>query len=485
MSKYLNLSLQEIHELLKTKQITPKTLVEEAFENIEQNKELNAFITLNKEEALKQAEELENEEVSDNLLFGLPIAVKDNISTLGLRTTCASRMLENFYPIYDAEVVKKIKENKMIIIGKTNMDEFAFGSTSRTSYFGAPKNPWDKTKIAGGSSGGSATCVASRTVPFALGSDTGGSIRQPAAYTGIVGMKPTYGRISRYGLIAFASSLDQIGPMTRNVYENAILLNAIVGHDSKDLTSADKEQEDFTRKIGLDIKGMKIGIPNYFESDIVSPEILEKFENIKKLLVDRGAIVENIDVKHIDQAVTLYQIIAMGEASSNLARFDGVRYGYHEKNCKTIDELYEKTRQNGFGREVKRRIMVGSYILSGENAKIYYTKALKIREEMKESFKENFEKYDLIIGPTTTTTAYSLDSKMTDPNESFMDDCLVIPVNMAGLPAINVPMGLSNENLPIGLHIIGKWFDEATIYQLASFIEKELNLNLEVGDKNV
>lgn len=483
MSKYLNLPLQEIHELLKTKQITPKDLVQEAFDNIEKNKELNAFITLNKEEAFKQAEELESEEVSDNLLFGIPIAIKDNISTKGLRTTCASLMLENFYPIYDAEVIKKIKENKMIIIGKTNMDEFAFGSTSRTSYFGAPKNPWNKTKIAGGSSGGSASCVASRTLPFALGSDTGGSIRQPSSYTGIVGMKPTYGRVSRYGLIAFASSLDQIGPMARNVYENAILLNAIVGYDSKDLTSANREQEDFTRKIGLAVKGMKIGIPSYFESDIVDKEILEKFENVKKILVDAGAILEKIDVKHLDQAVTLYQIIAMGEASSNLARFDGVRYGYHEKGCKSVDELYEKTRQNGFGDEVKRRIMVGSYILSGENAQIYYTKALQIREEMKESFKENFEKYDLIIGPTTTTTAYNIDSKTTGTRESFMDDCLVIPVNMAGLPAINVPMGFSKENLPIGLHIIGKWFDEATIYQLASFVEKQLNLNLEVGDK--
>lgn len=483
MSKYLNMSLQDIHELLKTKQITPRILVEEAFENIEKNKELNAFISLNKEEAIKEAEKLEKEEAGDNLLFAIPIAIKDNICTKNLRTTCASRMLENFNPIYDAEVIKKVKENKMIIIGKTNMDEFAFGASTRTSYFGATKNAWDSTRVAGGSSGGSAVAVASKIVPLALGSDTGGSIRQPSAYNGIVGMKPTYGRVSRYGLIAFASSLDQIGPMTRNVYENAVLLNKIVGHDSKDLTSALKDEEDFTRKIGLDIKGMRIGIPNYFESDIVDKEILEKFNNIKRILLDAGAIVENIDIKHIEQAVTLFQIIAIGEASSNLARFDGIRYGYHEKNCKTVDELYEKSRQNGFGPEVKRRLMVGSYILSGENANIYYTKALQIREEMKESFKENFEKYDLIIGPTSTTVAYSLDEEMDNPNKNFMDDVLIVPVNMAGLPGINVPMGISNDNLPIGLHIIGKWFDEATIYQLASFIEKKLNLNLEVGDK--
>lgn len=475
MTNYLSLSLEEIHNLLKSKSITPKDLVIEAFSKIDSNSSLNSFITLNRDEALKQAIELEKEEVGDNLFFGIPVAIKDNISTLNLRTTCASKMLENFYPIYDAEVVKKIKDNKMIIIGKTNMDEFAFGSTSRTSYFAPVRNAVNENKIAGGSSGGSAVCVARGLVPFALGSDTGGSIRQPASYNGIVGMKPTYGRISRYGLIAFASSLDSIGPMTRNVYENALFLNKLVGFDEKDLTSANRCEEDFTRKIGMDIKGLRIGVPTYYESDVVDKEILLKFNHVKKLLSDNGAIVENIDIKHIDQAVTLYQIIAMGEASSNLARFDGVRYGYHEAGCKNLDEMFEKTRAYAFGKEVKRRIMVGSYILSGENAKTYYTKALQIREEMKMSFKENFEKYDLIIGPTTTTVAYDIDTKEANANESFMDDCLVIPVNMAGLPAISIPMGKSEENMPIGLHIIASWFDEATIYQLASFIEDKIN----------
>ena len=475
--KYLNKTIQEIHKLLKEKKIKPIDLVEEAFDNIENNKELNAYITLNKETAIKQAKELEEKEI-DNILFGLPIAVKDNIITKDLRTTCASHMLENFIPLYDATIIQKIKEKNMIIIGKTNMDEFAMGSSSRTSYSGAPKNPWNKEKISGGSSGGSATTIAARDVLFALGSDTGGSIRQPASYCGIVGMKPTYGRISRYGLVAFASSLDQIGPMTKNVYENAILLNAIVGKDEKDLTSARKDDEDFTRLIGKDVNGMKIAVPNYFMSDIVNNEIKEKIEDIINLLKTNGAQVDYIDVKYLENAVTLYQIIAMGEASSNLARFDGIRYGHSKENPENIHDLYYGTRQEGFGKEVKRRIMVGSYLLSGENAKVYYNKALSIRDDMKKEFTKVFNDYDLIIGPTTTTTAYNLTDSMDDPLKSFMDDVLVIPVNMAGLPGLNIPVGFSNDNMPIGMHIIGNSFEEAKIYQLASFIENKLSLDL-------
>lgn len=482
--KYLSLGIEEINKLLKTKKITPVDLVEEAFSNIDANKELNAYITLNKEEALKQAKELENKEV-DNILFGLPIAIKDNIITKGLRTTCASHILDNFIPIYDATVVEKLKAKNMIIIGKANMDEFAMGSSSRTSYFGAPKNPWNKEKISGGSSGGPATTVAARDVLFALGSDTGGSIRQPASYTGIVGMKPTYGRVSRYGLVAFSSSLDQIGPMTKNVYENALLLNAIVGKDEKDLTSANKEEEDFTRLIGKDIKGLKIAVPNFFMSNIVNIEIREKVKETIKILENNGATVDFIDIKYIDNAVTLYQIIAMGEASSNLARFDGIRYGYSIENPENIDDVYYKTRAEGFGEEVKRRIMVGSYLLSGDNAKIYYNKALSIRDDMRKEFINVFKDYDLIIGPTTTTTAYNLDDPMDDPKKSFMDDVLVIPVNMAGLPGLNIPIGFDSNNMPIGMQIIGNAFEEAKIYHLASFIEKELNLQLDPkGGKN-
>ena len=478
--KYLNKSITEIHELLKRKKIKPIDLVEEAFENIESHKEQNAYITLNKEEALKQAKELEEKEV-DNLLFGLPIAIKDNICTNGLKTTCASHILENFVPIYDATVIEKIKAKNMIIIGKTNMDEFAMGSSSRTSYFGAPKNPWNLNKICGGSSGGSAATIAARDVLFALGSDTGGSIRQPASYTGIVGMKPTYGRISRYGLVAFASSLDQMGPMTKNVYENAVLLNALVGRDNKDLTSAKREEEDFTRLIGKDIKGMKIAVPNFLMGDIVSDVVKNKIKDTIKLLEESGATVDYVDIKYLENAMTLYQIIAMGEASSNLARFDGIRYGFQAENIKNIEDMYLETRGQGFGEEVKRRIMVGSFLLSGENAKVYYNKALSIRDDMREEFKKVFERYDLIIGPTTVTTAYDLTDPMDDPSKSFMDDVLVIPVNMAGLPGMNIPVGFDDNHMPIGMQIIGNSFEEAKMYQLGSFIEKELNLDLTPG----
>ena len=475
MNRYLELSIKEIHELLKEKKITPIDLVEEAYARFSENINLNSFITLNKTEATEYARKLAMEEIEeDNLLWGIPIAIKDSISTKGIRTTCASKMLENYVPIYDATVIEKIKEKKMIIIGKTNMDEFAMGSTSRTSYFGAPKNPVDEAKITGGSSGGSAACIGANLVPLALGTDTGGSIRQPASYTGIVGMKPTYGRVSRYGLIAFASSLDQIGPMTRNVYENALLLSTLVGKDSRDLTSSSREVEDFTRMIGQDIKGMKIAIPNYFISEIVSHEIIGKLNHVVEILKENGASVEYIDMKYLDQAVTLYQIIAMGEASSNLARFDGVKFGYRSENSNSVEDMYKNTRAEGFGKEVKRRMMVGSYLLSGENAKIYYDKALAIRNAMKKEFDRVFESFDFILGPTTTTVAYGLEESLDDPTKSFMDDVLVIPVNMAGLPGLNIPMGRNQDNMPIGLHIIGNSFEEAKMYQIASFLEQRL-----------
>ena len=342
MSKYLDLSIKEIHELLVKEEITPLDLVDEALNRIEDTKDLNAFITIN-DKVREEAKNLGKVD-KDNLFFGIPIAIKDNIITKNMRTTCASHILDNFIPIYDATVIKKIKEAKMLIIGKANMDEFAMGSTSETSYFGSPLNPHDKKRTAGGSSGGSAAIVSANIVPFALGSDTGGSIRQPASYTGIVGMKPTYGRISRYGLVAFASSLDQIGPMSRTVYENAALLNILVGEDDYDLTSANRVKEDFTRLIGEDIKNMKIALPKFFISDIVDKEISNKIKEVISYLKEKGAIVDIIDMKYLDTAVTLYQIIAMAEASSNLARFDGIRYGFREDNTKTVDEMYTKTR---------------------------------------------------------------------------------------------------------------------------------------------
>ena len=476
MHNYLDLSLIEINKLLKEKKITPKDLVEEAFERIENNKDLNCFITLNKEEALKQAEELEGKEVN-SLTFGIPIALKDNILTRGLRTTAASKILENFDPIYDADVVERIKAANMIIIGKTNMDEFAMGSSNRTSFFGSVKNPWNKTRVPGGSSGGSAAAVSKRIIPFALGTDTGGSIRQPASFCGIVGLKPTYGRVSRYGLIAFGSSLDQIGPMTKNVYENAVLLNTICGKSEKDLTSVETN-EDFTRLIGEKIDGMKIAIPNFYVSEAIDKEIKDKLNEVIEILKKHNCTIDYVDINYIDKAVPLYQIIAMGEASSNLARFDGIRYGYSYENPKDIEDLYLKTRKIGFGDEVKRRIMIGSYLLSGKNAKLYYNKALEIRDDMRKSFLETFKNYDLVIDPYNTTLAYPLYKGLDDAIKSFMDDVLTIPVNMAGLPGMSVPIGFNSENLPIGMQIIGAPFEEAKMYQLASFVEKELNLDL-------
>ena len=475
MSKYLDLNIKEIHELLVEGKIKPIDLVEEVNDRYNNNS-LNAFITFDLEGARKRAMELSKVEVEkDNLLFGIPIAIKDNINVKDLKCTCASHILENYISVYDASVVELIKKNNMIIVGKTNMDEFAMGSTSETSYFKAPINPWNKDKVPGGSSGGSAVAISGKIVPLALGSDTGGSIRQPASFNSIVGMKPTYGRVSRFGLVAFASSLDQIGPMSRTVFENAVLLNAISKKDDKDLTSFETN-EDFTRLIGEDIKGMKIAVPNYFVSSIVDKNVLEVFNNTIEKIKSFGCQVDYVSVKHIDKAVVLYQIIAMGEASSNLARFDGVRYGL-SNGAKTIDEMYKETRCEGFGREVKRRIMVGSYILSGENAKTYYNKALEIRDDLKKSFENIFANYDLILGPTSSRVAYDLNSNNDDPLKCFMDDVLVMHANMGGFPSMSMPMGLI-DGLPIGLNLMGPMYSEATIYKLGAYLEKNLNNNL-------
>lgn len=471
MTRYLELSIKEINEKLKSKEIKPLDLVEECFSRIEENKEYNAFITLNKEEAIKVAKDLENKEV-DNLLFGIPIAIKDNIVTKDLKTTCASKILSNFIPIYDATVIEKIKSKNMIIVGKLNMDEFAMGSSNQTSFYGPVLNSRDKERVAGGSSGGSAACVGRNITPLSLGSDTGGSIRQPSAFNGIVGLKPTYGRVSRYGLIAFASSLDQIGPISRNVYENALLLNILCGKDDKDLTSSETN-EDFTRLIGEDISGMKVAVPRFYMSDVINPEIKEKILSVISFLEERGVTVNYVDIDYIEYSVPLYQIIALAEASSNLARFDGVRYGYvTDKEASSVDEMYKYTRREGFGDEVKRRLMIGSYVLSGKNARNYYYKALKIRNKISESFSKVLSEYDLIIGPTTTDFAYKLGEGQNDAVKSFTDDLLTIPVNMAGLPGMSIPVGYGCNNLPIGMQIIGNKFDEANMYKFASFIEE-------------
>ena len=473
MSNYMDLSVTELHDLLKSKKIKPIDLVNEALEKIE-NYKLNDFITIN-EKAREEALELENIEV-DNLFWGIPIAIKDNIVTKDLRTTCASKMLDDFNPIYDAEVIKKIKEKHMIIIGKTNMDEFAMGSTGETSYYGPTLNPWNKKKVPGGSSSGSAATISSREVALALGSDTGGSIRQPASFQGVVGMKPTYGRVSRNGLVAFASSLDQIGPITKNVLDNALLLELISGYDENDMTSIDASK-DFTSLINKPLKGYKIAVPTFYMNDQINEEIKDKVNNVISLLRENGCTVDFVDVPYLEYSVPLYQVIALGEASSNLARFDGIKYGLNIP-ANTTSESIKKTRTAGFGEEVKRRIMIGTYVLSGKNADKYYVKALKLREALREAVNKVFENYDLIIGPTNTGVAYDLGIKQDDALKSFTDDILTNPINMTGLPALSLPIGLTNDRLPVGLHIIGKYLDEKNIYALAAFIEKELDLKL-------
>ncbi len=479
MTNYLKKSVKELHDLLVKKEIKPIDLVNEALSIMEANKDLNAMITICKDEAIRRAKEIEDN-IGSNLLWGIPIVLKDNISTKGIKTTAASLMLDNYYPIFDAHVVDLINDAGMIIVGKTNMDEYACGSSTGTSYYGPCKNPWDKTLVPGGTSGGSASIVGAG-LPFALGSDTGGSIRQPSSFCGTVGLKPTYGRVSRYGLIAFSSSLDQIGPMTKDVYSNALLLNILCKKDERDLTNIGAD-EDFTRLIGKDIKGLKIAIPKFYINDTIDKEILGVFNETVELLKKSGCQVDIVDVKYIDYAVPLYQIIALGELSSNLARFDGIKYGYSTKEkTDNIYDFYKKTRSEAFGDEVKRRIMIGSYLLSGKNAKEYYEKAQKIRRCIKDEFDKVFASYDLVIGPTTTTLPYKVGESLDDAVKSFMDDVLTIPVNMAGLPGMSLPIGFSSSKLPIGMQIIGDAFCEAEIYKLASFIEDKLSLDLECG----
>ena len=469
---YINLSIEDLHQLLKTKQIKPVDLVNECLEKIKSS-DLNAFITIN-ENAVNEAIELEQTEC-DNLYWGIPVAIKDNIVTKDLKTTCASKMLENFNPIYDATVIKKIKEKHMIIIGKTNMDEFAMGSTGETSYFGKTLNPWNKEKVPGGSSSGSASAVSARLVPVSLGTDTGGSIRQPASFQALVGMKPTYGRVSRYGLVAFASSLDQIGPITKNIQDNAHLLNLISGYDEKDLTSINNE-DDVTRFIGKPINNLKIAIPNFYMNEKIDVEVKEKILNVVDILKQEGCKVDYIDIDYLEYSVPLYQVIALGEASSNLARFDGIKYGLNVQGENIIDS-YKKTRTAGFGEEVQRRIMIGTHVLSGVNAHKYYKKALALRNVITKSFNNALEKYDLIIGPTNTSVAYNFGVTSDDALKTFTDDILTNPVNMTGLPALSMPVGFNSENLPIGMHIIGAALNEATIYSLGYFLEQKLNLN--------
>ncbi|HLU21506.1 MAG TPA: Asp-tRNA(Asn)/Glu-tRNA(Gln) amidotransferase subunit GatA [Bacillaceae bacterium] len=467
-------SITDLHELLHKKEINVSDLVDESYKRInEVDGKVNAFLTLDEENARNKAKALDGK-VGDNPLFGIPAGIKDNIVTKNLITTCASKMLENFDPIYDATVMEKLNAENVITIGKLNMDEFAMGSTTENSAFKVTRNPWNLDTVPGGSSGGSAAAVASGQIPFALGSDTGGSIRQPAAFCGVVGMKPTYGRVSRYGLVAFASSLDQIGPITRNVRDNAFVLQSISGVDSHDSTTVNKDVPNYTDSLTGDIKGLKIAVPKEYLGQGVSEASRQSVLDALKVLEGLGATWEEVSLPHSEYGVATYYLLASSEASANLARFDGVRYGYRTPNPKNLMELYKKTRSEGFGDEVKRRIMLGTYALSSGFYDAYYKKAQQARTLIKQDFDNIFEKYDVIVGPTTPTPAYKIGEMVDDQVTMYARDLLTIPVNLAGLPGISVPCGFTN-GLPLGLQIIGKHFDEETIYRVAHAFEQSTN----------
>ncbi|HEL1147502.1 Asp-tRNA(Asn)/Glu-tRNA(Gln) amidotransferase subunit GatA [Streptococcus equi] len=465
-------TIEELHELLVAKDISAVELTKATLEDIKAREEaVGSFITIAEEAALKQATALDAKGIDpDNVMSGIPLAVKDNISTKGILTTAASKMLYNYEPIFDATAVANAYDKDMIIIGKTNMDEFAMGGSTETSYFKKTKNAWDHSRVPGGSSGGSATAVASGQVRLSLGSDTGGSIRQPAAFNGVVGLKPTYGAVSRYGLIAFGSSLDQIGPFAPTVRENAQLLTVIAGSDRKDSTSAPVQIADYTSKIGQDIKGMKIALPKEYLGEGIDPKIKETVLAAAKHFEKLGAIIEEVSLPHSKYGVAVYYIIASSEASSNLQRFDGIRYGFRAADAKSLEDIYVKTRSQGFGDEVKRRIMLGTFSLSSGYYDAYFKKAGQVRTLIIQDFEKVFADYDLILGPTAPTVAFELDTLNHDPVAMYLADLLTIPVNLAGLPAISIPAGFA-AGLPVGLQLIGPKYSEEVIYQVAAAFE--------------
>ncbi|HFI0168947.1 TPA: Asp-tRNA(Asn)/Glu-tRNA(Gln) amidotransferase subunit GatA [Streptococcus suis] len=467
-----NKTIDELHDLLVKKEISAVELTKATLEDIKSREgAVDAFLTITEDAALAQAAALDENGIdAENVMAGIPLAVKDNISTKGILTTAASKMLYNYEPIFDATSVSQAYAKDMIIVGKTNMDEFAMGGSNENSAFKPTKNAWDQTKVPGGSSGGSAAAVASGQVRLSLGSDTGGSIRQPAAFNGIVGMKPTYGTVSRFGLIAFGSSLDQIGPFSQTVKENAQLLNVISGHDVKDATSTINEIADFTSKIGQDIKGMKIALPKEYMGEGIDPQVKETILKAAKHLESLGAIIEEVSLPHSKYGVAVYYIIASSEASSNLQRFDGIRYGFRAEDATNLDEIYVKTRSQGFGEEVKRRIMLGTFSLSSGYYDAYFKKAGRVRTLIIQDFEKVFADYDLILGPTAPTVAFGLDTLNHDPVAMYLADLLTIPVNLAGLPGLSIPAGFV-EGLPVGLQLIGPKYSEETIYQVAAAFE--------------
>ena len=458
-------SIKELKNMLNDKDISYTELIQETFLNIKNNSKLNAFITLNEEESLKKADNLDNTPSSGSLA-GIPIAQKDLFCTKDLKTTCGSNMLSNFIPPYSATVIENLENAGCISVGKTNMDEFAMGSSNETSFYGNVQNPWGENLVPGGSSGGSAAAVAAGIVPAASGTDTGGSIRQPASLCGISGLKPTYGRISRWGMIAFASSLDQAGPMARTAEDCALLLNEMCSHDEKDTTSIDEAIPDFTENLNSSIQGLKIGLVKEFDLSKLDNDVVQIFEESKKHYESLGAEFIEISLPNISLSVPTYYVVAPAECSSNLSRFDGVKFGKRCDNPKDLEELYIKTRSEGFGDEVKRRILIGSYVLSAGFYDAYYKKAQQVRRLIKNDFDSAFKNVDIIMSPTTRGAAFEAGSKGDDPIQMYLEDLFTIPANLAGLPAMSIPNGMV-DNKPIGLQLIGNFLDESRLLQAA------------------
>ncbi len=472
------LTVHELQEKIKSKEITIKEITKAYVDRInEKEKDVQAFITTLTDEAVKQAEEIQNKKETGEItgdLAGIPIGIKDNICIKGVKTTCASKMLENFVAPYNATVIEKISQENIISLGKLNMDEFAMGSSTEHSYFKNTKNPWDLKKVPGGSSGGSAAAVAANLVPWALGSDTGGSIRQPASFCGVVGLKPTYGLVSRYGLVAFASSLDQIGPITKDVKDAAMLLNIIAGHDKKDTTSSQRPKVDYTKALKNNVKGLKIGLPKEFFGEGINEEVKESLQKAIETYKELGAEIEEFSLDISKFSLAAYYIIACAEASSNLGRFDGIRYTYRTPEFKNLKEIYKKSRSEGFGAEVKRRIILGTYVLSSGYYDAYYKKGQQVRTLVMNEFNKAFEKYDVILTPTSPTVAFDIGSKSNNPLEMYLADICTVSVNVAGLPGISIPCGVDKAGMPIGMQLIGNKFCEETILNAAYTFEQAI-----------
>lgn len=472
----LSLTAVRLGEKIKKKELTAMDAAKAALEQIAAHEDdYHCYVTVAEEYALKQAEQVQKKIDAGELsgpLAGVPVAIKDNMCTKGMLTTCSSRILGNFVPTYTAEAVKCLEQAGAVILGKTNMDEFAMGSTTETSYYGVTRNPWNREHVPGGSSGGSCAAVAARECFCSLGSDTGGSIRQPSSFCGVTGMKPTYGTVSRYGLIAYGSSLDQIGPVAKDVADCAAILEIIAVHDPKDSTSVKRNDTDFTSALTGDVKGMKVGIPRDYLGEGLDSQIREAIQKAAKSLEEQGAVVEEFDLSLVEYAIPAYYVIASAEASSNLSRFDGIKYGYRTEEYEGLHNMYKKTRSEGFGEEVKRRIMLGSFVLSSGYYDAYYLKALRTKALIKQAFDKAFEKYDVILGPTAPSTAPRLGKSLEDPLKMYLGDIYTVSVNLAGLPAMSVPYGADSQGLPIGVQLIGDSFQEKKIFRAGYGLEK-------------